>query len=118
MKSGFLQVSMAVIISVLVVFQAVAEAGTVSMTNNFSNTVRADIWSGTSKGSLTAYAGETRDFIFFVSKSIEKIVVVDTASGATLVSYTVASPAASTNYKVLVDGSGAAAVTVSLLPQP
>ena len=116
MQRGLLGVGMAVMVCVLVLFQAVAEAGTVSMTNNFSSTVRADIWAGTSKGSLTAYAGETRDFTFFVSKSIERIVLVNTANGATLVSYTVNSPSATTNYKVLVDASGVAAVTVPLLP--
>lgn len=116
MKKLVWVMNLAIMVGALLLWQGAAEAGTVTMTNNFSNTVRADIWSGTSKGSLTAYAGETRDFTFFVSKSIEKIVVVNTASGATLVSYTVSSPSASTNYKVLVDGSGVAAVTVSLLP--
>ena len=102
----------------LFLFRAPANAGTVSMTNNFSSAVRADISAGSSTGSLTAYPGETRNFPYFVSKSIDKIVVVDTANAARapLGSYTVSSPSAAANFTIAVDTNGVAVITPALVP--
>jgi len=67
---------------------------------------------------VTVYPGDSRTYTTFISKSIDKINVVNTAGGANplLGSYTVATPSATTNYAVTVDSNGAVAVTIALIP--
>ena len=98
----------------------VADAGTVSITNNFAQDVRVGIHAGASESQVTVYARESRTYATFANKSIDKLTVLNLAGGATTQPYiyTVSNPASSTNYTVTVETGGDVKVTVSLIPTP
>ncbi len=118
MKKRYLAAVQAILLGSLLMFQASADAGTVAINNKFANAVRVGIHAGASESQVTVYAGESRTYTTFISKSIDKINVVNTAGGANplLGSYTVPAPSATTNYAVSVDNNGAVAVTVAVIP--
>lgn len=118
MKKGYLATGLALTLFSVLLFQADAGAGTVAISNKFASTVRVGIYAGSSESQVTVYPGDSRTYTTFISKSIDKINVVNTAGGANplLGSYTVATPSATTNYVVNVDSNGAVAVTIALIP--
>ncbi len=118
MKKGYLAVGAVMMLAALLMFQATADAGTVAINNKFASAVRVGIYAGASESQVTVYPGESRTYTTFISKSIDKINVMNTAGGANplLGSYTVPAPSASTDYTVGVDSNGAVAVTVAVIP--
>ncbi len=95
-----------------------ADAGTVSITNNFANTVRVGIYAGASESQVTVYTAESRTYTTFATRSIDKISVVNVAGGANapLGSYSVSNPSSTANYNVTVAPNGNVAVTPALIP--
>lgn len=101
-------------------FHARAEAGTVSITNNFVHDIRVGIYAGVSESQVKVYQGEKRTYASFISRSIEKIIVLNLDGGANaqLGVHTVPNPSASTNFNVLVDATGNVSVTEAFIPAP
>lgn len=110
----------AVFFCAAILFHVHAEAGTVFITNNFVHDIRVGIYAGVSESQVKVYKGEKRTYGSFISRSIEKIVVLnlDGGTNAQLGVHAVLHPSASTNFNVLVDGDGNVSVTEALLLVP